>query len=140
MTTSPKGFRMATDDHRRAISPRTPNMADMELRVIKTLAPKARGAKSLAAKFGAPLICVRHRLDRTGMRRLTTVELVVSETAIRRRPGPTVDIALRPKERELQARVKAAGGKWHPEQAVWSMRRSVAIALGLKKRIVSRVP
>ena len=60
-----------------------------ELRVIKKIAANGRGAKGLTAKYGEELICVRHRLDSTGTRRLTTVELVVSDSTIRRRPAGT---------------------------------------------------
>jgi len=111
-----------------------------DLRVMKKLAPNARGAKGLTAQFGRQLVCVRHRLDETGTKRLTTVELIVSERVISRRPGPTVDVAVRPQERELQAKLKAAGARWNKADEVWSIRRSTAIALGLKERIVPRCP
>ncbi|MBA4182166.1 MAG: hypothetical protein C0506_16390 [Anaerolinea sp.] len=111
-----------------------------ELRVMKKLAPSARGAKGLTAQYGGQLVCVRHRLDETGTKRITTVELIVSEKLISRRPGPTVDVEVRPQEKQLQAKLKAAGGKWHDAEAVWSIRRSTAIALGLKSRIVPRRP
>jgi hypothetical protein len=107
---------------------------------MKKLAPNARGAKGLTAQYGIPLVCVRHRLDETGTKRLTTVELIVSEKVIARRPGPTVDLTVRPYEKELQAKLKSAGAKWHKADEVWSVRRSTAIALGLKGRIVPRHP
>lgn len=111
-----------------------------DLRVMKKLAPNARGAKGLTAEYGSQLVCVRHRLDQSGTKRLTTIELIVSEKVISRRPGPTVDVALRPHEKDLQARLKAAGAKWHKVDAVWTIRRSTAIALGLKGRIEPRRP
>lgn len=115
-----------------------PKRAD--LRVIKRFAPGARGAKGLTAQYGSELVCVRHRLDETGTVRLTTVELIVRRTPIRRRPGPTVDVSLRPYEKALQAKLKAAGAKWHKTEQVWSIRRTTAIGLGLKTRIVPRRP
>lgn len=111
-----------------------------ELRVMKTLAPHGKGAKGLTSEYGCRLVCVRHRLDSSGTKRLTTVELIVSEKLIQRRPGPTVDISLRPHERELQAKLKAVGARWHKADGVWSIRRSTAVALGLKERIVPRCP
>lgn len=111
-----------------------------ELRVIKKLTPGVRGTKALTAAYGAALVCVRHRLDITATKRLTTVELVVAETVIQRRPGPTVDISLRPNETDLIQRLRAAGGRWHKTARVWTLRRSTAIALGLKQRIVPRLP
>lgn len=68
------------------------NSRATELRVIKKLAPGDRGAKGLASEYGEALICVRHRQDASGTKRLTTVELIVSEKEIHRRPGPTVDL------------------------------------------------
>ncbi len=110
------------------------------MRVMKTIAPDERGSKSLTAEYGANLVCVRHRLDTSGAKRLTTVELIVSEKIINRRPGPTVDISLLPREKHLHARLKAAGARWHKSEEVWSIRRSTAVALGLKERIVPRRP
>lgn len=114
--------------------------ADTTLRVIKKIAPRNRGAKALTERFGDQLVCVRHRLDATGTKRLTTVELIVSESVISRRPGPTVDIDVHPREKDLVAKLKAAGARWHKDELVWSLRRSTAIALGLKTRIVPRKP
>lgn len=113
---------------------------DTELRVIKKIAAHSRGAKGLSAKFGEELICVRHRIDATGTKRLTTVELIVSESIINRRPGPTVDVHVRRSEKELQVKLKAAGARWDKTELVWRIRRSTAIALGLRERIVPRRP
>lgn len=107
---------------------------------MKKFAPNARGAKGLTAEYGDKLVCVRHRLDVTGTKRITTVELVVSEKAIARKPGPTVDVSVRAHEKELQSRLKAAGARWHNTEGIWSIRRSTAMALGLKARIVPRRP
>lgn len=119
-------------------SKKTNTSAKIALRVIKKFAPNDRGAKGLTTEYGNQLVCVRHRLDSTGTKRLTTVELIVSENHIIRRPGPTVDVSLRPQEKELQSRLKAAGARWQKAAQVWSIRRSTAIALGLKDRIVPR--
>lgn len=111
-----------------------------ELRVIKKLAPGDRGAKALASEYGEALICVRHRQDASGTKRLTTVELVVAEKEIIRRPGSTVDVVLHPGEKVLQAKLKAVGARWYKKEGVWTLRRSTAVALGLKSRIVAREP
>jgi len=110
------------------------------LRVIKKIAPNQRGAKSLSVEFGDRLVCVRHRIDATGTKRLVSVELTVSEKVIARRPGPTVDVALKVYEKDIQAKLKAVGARWDASAEVWSVRRSTAIALGLKQRIVPRLP
>ena len=110
------------------------------LRVIKKIAPNERGAKGLTAEYGSQLLCVRHRLDPSGTKRVTTVELIVSEATIQRRPGPTVDVQLGRQERELQSKLKAAGARWYETEQVWTIRRSTALSLGLKERIVPRKP
>jgi hypothetical protein len=111
-----------------------------EMRVIKKIAAHARGAKGLTAEYGPRLICVRHRIDATGTQRVVTVELIVAEKPIARRPGPTVDVALKVYEKALQSKLKAAGAHWEPDEHLWVIRRSTAIALGLKERIVPRKP
>ncbi len=106
------------------------------LRVVKKIAAGDRGAKALTAQFSDKLVCIRHRIDPTGTKRLTTVELVVSEKLIARKPSPMINVALRVQERELQARLKAAGARWDITKEVWRVRRATAVALGLRKRIV----
>jgi hypothetical protein len=106
------------------------------LRVIKKIARGERGSKGLTAEHGERLVCIRHRIDPTGTVRLTTVELVVSEKKIQRRPSPMVDVVVKLHERELQGRLKAAGGRWDQNERVWRIRRATATALGLKKRIL----
>jgi len=106
------------------------------LRVVKKIAADGRGAKALSSQFGEKLVCVRHRIDLTGTKRLTTVELVVSEKAIARKPSPMVDLAIEVQEREIQARLKAAGARWDKIEQVWRVRRATAVALGLRGRIV----
>jgi hypothetical protein len=107
-------------------------------RVIKKFPKGVRGSKQISARFGADLVCVRHRVDPTGTRRFTTVELVVAETAIQRRPSPLVDVFVKVQERDLQARIKAAGGRWDKQEGVWRIRRATAVALGLRSRILPR--
>ena len=123
-----------------SLVPVKPKQPDTNLRVIKKLAANARGAKALTAEYGDKLLCVRHRIDATGAKRLVTVELVVSEKLIARRPGPTVDVAIKVQEKAIQAKLKAAGARWDATEQVWMIRRSIAIALGLKNRIVPRAP
>lgn len=108
-----------------------------QLRVIKKIAGGARGAKGLTQEYGERLVCIRHRMDATGTRRLTTVELVVSEKAIQPRASPIVSLVVGLHERELQAKVKAAGGRWNTTAKVWRIRRATAVALGLRARILA---
>lgn len=106
------------------------------LRVIKTIAAHGRGAKAFTAQHGERLVCVRHRIDPTGTRRLTTVELVVAERPIARKQSPLVSVSVAVHERAVQARLKISGARWDPVEQVWRVRRATAVALGLRARIV----
>lgn len=108
-----------------------------QLRVIKKFAPHARGAKALTARYGEELVCIRHRVDATGRRRITTVELVVSVQAIQRKASPVVTVKILPQETALRARLEAAGGCWDYQRKAWRVRRATAMALGLKARIAA---
>lgn len=105
-------------------------------RVVKTLAAGGRGAKQLSQRYGRELVCVRHRIDVTGQRRITTVELVVDVRPIARKPSPIVGVSVPVSDRESRMRLKAAGARWDYEQRVWKIRRATATALGLRGRIV----
>ncbi len=109
-------------------------------RVIKKLARGVRGSKQLTAQYGEDLVCIRHRIDPTGTRRITTVELVVGNATIQRRPSPLVDVFVKVQERDLQAKVKAAGGRWENREGVWRMRRATAVALGPSSRAKMEYP
>ncbi len=116
------------------------NQALWSFRVIKKLPKDARGSKQISARYGDDLVCIRHRIDPTGTRRITTVELVVAEAAIQRRRSPLVDVFVKVQERDLQARIKAAGGRWDKHEGVWRIRRATAVALGLRSRILPLSP
>ncbi len=106
-------------------------------RVIKTLAPDSAGARKLARRFGADLVCVRHRVDPNGERRYTTVELLVEVSEIRGRSRPDAEVALRLgfAERALRATLQAAGARWDPASRLWYLSAQQVRALGLEARI-----
>jgi len=104
-------------------------------RVVKKLGPQDPGARRWAAEFGDRLLCVRYRVDPLRQRRQTTVELVVEE-------APTlgsvrVGLRIAWAETELRQRVKAAGGKWDAEAALWMLPLGAARQLGLVDRVVT---
>ena len=122
------------------------------MRTLKTLRPGQKGTKNLLSRYGPDLLCVRYRYDEEWGERLKTVELVVercprnreAERHRSRKPGAPV-CAAAPRslalcigwqERELQKRVKAAGGRWDPGQRVWLLRRDRVERLGLLRRVV----
>lgn len=104
--------------------------------VIKRLAPGAAGTKRHLDRFGTGLVCVRYRLDETGSRRLTTVELIVDERPTTPRLA-LVRIAYQ--ETELRRRVKEAGGEWDARLQLWRLPKAAIRKLGLTDRIVKHV-
>ena len=91
---------------------------------------------------------VRYRYDEDTREHLKTVELVVRRR-LRQPEGegklggqatgvPRRRVALRIgwRERELQARVRPAGGWWDPVRRVWILRHDVAERLDLLHRVV----
>lgn len=113
---------------------------------IVTLRPGAPGTKRLTAEYGERLICVRYRYDAASRRRVKTIEIVIEEahweqgTKSCSRTGQNredlVHLRIGYQERDLQRRVRQAGGQWRPSRKVWEIARKQAIALGLANRIV----
>jgi hypothetical protein len=110
------------------------------VRILKTLKPGQAGTKRLLARYGASLLCVRYRYDDATRDRLKTVELVVQRRprqAGRLRPDARrVSLRVGWWERDVRARVKAAGGWWDPVRRVWVLRRDQVERLGLLGRMV----
>ncbi len=130
---------------------------------VKTLKPGQQGTKELLPCFGPSLLCVRYRYDEDRREHVKTVELVVqrrsregeagspgSRPSDARRSLQTGSVsasgaggaqprrvALRIgwQERDLQQRVKSAGGWWDPDRRVWLLRRDVAERLDLLARV-----
>ena len=132
----------------------------MEARTTRR--PGQKGTKRLLQRFGDRLLFVRYRYDPAGLRRVTTVELIVDEQPWTPKPNAAPDVALkvapdtatpppRPPdpaelvalrieihEPRLRAKVKAAGGKWDAARRVWILPLRRARVLGLQDRIVLR--
>ena len=135
------------------------------MRTVRTLKPGQWGTKGLLARHGASLLCDRYRYDEATGEHLKTVELIVqrrSRTASQaaspasgplergaeahgsRKPGGWAAVAAPRKvalriglrERDLQQRVKSAGGRWDPDRRVWFVGRDVAERLDLLGRVV----
>lgn len=51
--------------------------------VVKTLWPPQAGTIKLSRRYGPALLCVRYRHDEAGLRRYTTVELIVDEAPVK---------------------------------------------------------
>ena len=122
------------------------------MRTLKTLKPGQDGTKDLLARYGPTLLYVRYRRDEDTGERLKTVELVVQRscpTEQAERPGPSglgvraggaasrrVALRIDWRERDLQRRVKSAGGRWDRDRRVWMLRRDPAERLDLLRRVV----
>jgi hypothetical protein len=87
--------------------------------VVRTLWPGGAGTLRWLKTYGTQLVCVRHREDPAGLRRVVTVELVMGP--VRRRPGqrrlrdrawyPLRLDPADPEDAALERRLRHLGGK-----------------------------
>ena len=104
-----------------------------------TLRPGQRGTKKWQVIYGDRLVCVRYRYDAGRRRRYTTVEVIVADAPwLPSAPAPEtiVGVQVAWKETELQAKVKAAGGRWERAKHLWMLRYDQVLALDLLDRLV----
>lgn len=117
------------------------------LRVIKKLAPDKPGARKLAARYGAALVCVRHRMDEQGLTRYTTVELLVDRAPVHKRAaasgsasGRSASVQLKldaaRQNSEMRANILALGGTWDATARVWAVPRRAVKQLGLMDLVI----
>lgn len=122
------------------------------MRTLETLKPGQRGTKDLMTRSGSSLLYVRYRRDEDTGEGRKTVELVVQRRWPQREaegPGPgrlgvrdgggarrKVALRIGLREKDLQRRVKSAGGRWDPVRRVWVLRRDLAQRLDLLHRVV----
>jgi hypothetical protein len=110
----------------------------MKTRLI--LKPGQKGTKRLTDKYGDALVCVRYRYDAESRQRLKTVELI-EERSDWTPPPPRFDaeslvpLRIEGYEKELQAKTKAAGGRWNPEKQLWFVKYGNIIGTQLEKHI-----
>jgi hypothetical protein len=87
------------------------------------LKPGQKGTKQLVEKYGDALVCVRYRYDRKRGVHLKTAELIVREWGekpfARYRDGDIVSVIVAYAEKEVREKLKAAGGRWAPEEKLW---------------------
>jgi hypothetical protein len=115
----------------------------MSSRIIKKLKPGQPGTLRWKGQFGDRLLCVRYRLDESGERRYTTVEILVDERATKKKTPAETDrkVFLRTGsgEKDIRRKIMEAGGKWNPEESLWMITYNKAKALNLLSRIVKNV-
>jgi hypothetical protein len=108
------------------------------MRTKLKLVPGKKGTKKEVDQYGDRLVCVRYRYDELHERRFKTVELIVEEVkwVPKERRESIAEVRIAWNEKELQSRVRSAGGKWNSRKKVWEIMYERAIELGLKERIV----
>lgn len=104
------------------------------------LKPGQKGTKRLVEKYGDALLCVRYRYDESRGVRLKTVEIIVEEKprklAIRFRDEDIVTIIVAYTEKVLRDKLKAAGGRWDPQEKVWLVPYGSIRGTELEERIL----
>ncbi len=105
------------------------------------LKPGQKGTKKLTAQYGDALVCVRYRYDVEKRRKLKTVEIIVSENdctppKAKYQAGALVPLRIGAKEKNLQAQVRALGGRWDREQRLWLIPFGCIVGTKLEKFIV----
>jgi hypothetical protein len=113
--------------------------------VIKTLKPGQNGTKRFVERYGQDLLTVRYRDDPEQNMRYTTVELIVErkktlkpQTAAPdtyKQSSNFVQLHIYEWERDLQQRIKQAGGHWHPKLKAWLLDKESVMSLRLEGRI-----
>ena len=105
------------------------------------LKPGQKGTKRLTEKCGDTMVCVWFRYDAELRQRLKTVELIV-EKADWIPPAPKyaadslVPLRIEGYEKDLQAKAKAAGGRWNPEKQLWFVKYGMIVGTPLEKHIL----
>ena len=112
------------------------------LRVVKTMWPAQAGAVKLTRRYGDALVCVRYRQDPQRKMRYTTVELVVEEAPIQRRPTERtiVGVQIKFSESKLREQARQQGASWDAKVRLWRMPMSTASKLGIVNRIQKTWP
>ena len=114
-----------------------------DLKTQAHLKPGQKGTKRLVARYGDALLCVRYRYDKARGVRLKTLEIIVEEKAIapaRLGDGDIVPVAVAYTEKALRDMLKAAGGRWDPQEKVWHVAYGSIRWTELEGRILREVP
>lgn len=97
-----------------------------DMKTHSHLKPGQKGTRRLLEKYGDALLCVRYRYDVIRGVRLKTVEIIVDEKpgkpSVRYRDENIVPVIVAYTEKNLRDRLKAAGGRWDPEEKLWRVR------------------
>jgi hypothetical protein len=125
------------DDHRTHPSSPAPAPPDYRnCRVAKTMWPPRAGTVQFLDLHGPQLVCVRYRHDANGLRRYTTIELLVDAAWIKSQKArkQVFDVPIAYEEEELRALAKQLGAKWAPERRMWELSGRAVQRLDLAHR------
>jgi hypothetical protein len=105
------------------------------------LKPGQKGTRRLVEKYGDSVLCVRYRYDENRGVRLKTVEIIVEEKpcvpSFRYRDRDIVAVMVPYTQKALREMLKAAGGRWDPEEKIWRVQfGAIRDNGGLVERIV----
>jgi hypothetical protein len=113
-----------------------------EMKAYGHLKPGQKGTQRLVARFGAALVCVRYRYDELTGDNLTTAEIIVDRrprVTPRYRDTDLVSVAVPYTKMALREKLKAAGGRWNPDERVWHVTfRAIRGDTTLVERIVRK--
>lgn len=104
-------------------------------RVTKTLWPPQAGTIKLGRQYGDSLLCVRYRHDGSGLKRYTTIELVIDEAPV---VGKQVNARLfavhmlHAEDALIELALKR-GAHWHARDRKWIMKGELVKQLGLEE-------
>jgi hypothetical protein len=109
-------------------------------RVTKTLWPPQPGTRAHSQQYSNSLVCVRYRRDTAGLRRYTTVEIIVSVAPVAntRARDWYYPILIERHEKQLAALIKAHDSRWDPTLRLWYLRGSDVQRLHLEERVWTR--
>ena len=111
--------------------------------VVRTIKPGDKGSQHFVKTYGEKLVAVRYR--KSGRHRFTTIELIVEKRLPKQTTAEIdaietrkqVPLRIRFDEKDLQLKIKQAGGFWSGKNKAWELDYKNAVALGLKDRIIS---
>jgi len=90
------------------------------------LKPGQKGTRRLVEQYGDKLLCVRYRYDEKRQVRMKTAEIIVEERPckppLRYCDTDIVSIMVPFSDIALRERLRAARGRWNPEEKLWRVR------------------
>ena len=111
-----------------------------DMKVYGHLKPGQNGTLELVEQFGDKLLIVRYRYDAITDEHMKTAEIAVARwkgpQRVRYRDQDLVAVEVTYTEKGLREQLKAAGGRWDPEERTWRVRYG---AIKLSAELVGRI-